>query len=118
MSEMRFVDTPHPQISADLKDQRADISRAGAIDFTGCNVSVAVLAFNEYDHRDFAAEKFGHSIETWPLEVKAKLRHEIDSFSTRNGGAKIVAVTMAIAPDPRGFVLALHWKPKSSGAAS
>lgn len=113
MSELRFDDTPHPQIPADLKQQRADISRAAAIDFTGCNVSVGVLAFNEYDHRDFADGKFGHSIETWPADVKADLRREIDAFGARNGGAKIVAVTMAISPDPRGFVLALHWKPKS-----
>ncbi|WP_445493157.1 hypothetical protein [Rhodopseudomonas sp. RCAM05734] len=107
------ADTPHTRLPADLQQQRADISRAGCVDFKGCNVSTVVLAFNEYDHARFDAGRISHSIETWPDDAKAKMRNEIDRFSERNGGAKIIAVTMAIAPDPRGFILALHWRPKA-----
>ncbi|WP_398473092.1 hypothetical protein [Tardiphaga sp.] len=112
-SDVTITDTPHPLLSPAIKQARTDITRAGCIDFSGCNLTTAVIAFNEYDHKLLDDGKLSHSIETWPPAVKAKMRAELDNFSTRNGGAKIVFVGMGISVDPRGFVMALHWKPKA-----
>jgi hypothetical protein len=112
-AQPKTTDTPHTLLTDDLRQQRGDIKRAAGINFDGCNVSTVVLALNEYDLRLFDDGKVSHSIETWPIEVKAKLRTEIDSFSERNGGAKIAAVTMGIGGEPRAFVLAVHWRPRT-----
>lgn len=108
-----LFDTPHPMIDQETAKQREHIARTCGIDFTGCNVTTIVQALNEYDVKALVDGKLSHSIETWPTDVKAAARRELEGFSARNGGAGIIATTMAIGGQPRAFILCLHWKPKS-----
>lgn len=104
-------DTPHTMISDDLRQQRADITRASGIDFKICNVSTFVIALNEFDVQRLA--ELSHRSETWPADVRAILTKEAAAFSERNGGATVVAVTTAIGGEPKAFITAIHWRPKA-----
>lgn len=101
-------DTPFAAV-ADM--QRAEIERSCGLDLAKCNVCTIVMALNEFDLR--RENKFGHRFETWPDVVKAMMEKELAGFSTRNGGARIEAITTAIGGEPRCFILCLHWRPKS-----
>lgn len=105
-----LFDTPHTQV----KDmQCAEISRSCGLDLASCNVCTIVHALNEFDLKALADGKLTHAFETWPDSVKASCRREMATFSERNNGARIAAVTMAIGGDTRAFLLCLHWRPKA-----
>lgn len=100
-------DTPFGQV-ADM--QRKEIERTVGLDLAGCNVCSIVTALDEFDLRRIA--KLGHRMETWPDAVKAIMEKELLSFSERNGGARIEAITTAIGGAPKCFILCVHWRPK------
>ncbi|WP_407155199.1 hypothetical protein [Bradyrhizobium sp. STM 3557] len=103
-----ITDTPFGQV-ADM--QRKEIERTVGLDLAKCNVCTIVIALNEFEHSRIA--QLGHRFETWPDAVRALMEKELSGFSTRNGGARIEAITTAIGGEPKCFILCLHWRAKS-----
>lgn len=101
------TDVPHKQ-APDM--QRDDIARMVGLDLAGCNVAVLVLALNEFDLQRLS--HLGHRFDSWPADVQSKLEKELTDFAVRNG-ARIEAITQAIGGEPKCFILAAHWRPKS-----
>ncbi|MDN3278811.1 hypothetical protein QWJ07_31430 [Frankia sp. RB7] len=105
--ETAVTDTPYGQV-ADM--QRKEIERTCGLELERCNVVTIVMALNEFDLRRL--DKMGHRFELWPDDVKSKLERELEQFATRNGGARIEAITTAIGGTPKCFILCLHWRQK------
>ncbi|MFA6267658.1 MAG: hypothetical protein WC670_18320 [Pseudolabrys sp.] len=105
-----LFDTPHTQVKGMQRDQ---IARSCGLDLATCNVCTIVHALNEFDHKALADGRLSHAFETWPDGVKASCRKEMATFSGRNNGARIEAVTMAIGGEPKAFILCLHWRPRA-----
>ncbi len=105
-----LFDTPHTQVKDMQRDQ---IARSCGLDLSACNVCTIVHALNEFDRKALADGHITHAFETWPDGVKASCRREMATFSERNNGARIAAVTMAIGGETKAFLLCLHWRPRT-----
>lgn len=97
-------DIPHT-MAGDM--QREDMS----VDLAGCNVWLIALAMNEFER----GKVFSMRFEGWPAEVQAIFNREVDAWQNRNSGIAIQACTTSV--QNKGFMLALHWRPKAGASA-
>lgn len=97
-------DIPHTQLGA--------LQRYFTVDLAGCNLYVIAQAMNEFDR----AKTFTLRFESWPADIQAIFNREMAGWEERNPTRAIRAYTISVAEQT--FSVALHWRPKFSGAAA